>query len=128
IISEDEFLKLYSQRGAEVAKLAQPLDEKEAKRLFSAAVEMAQENRKEIAKNWFGTRWLGTNYGAWGKDDLVCSEADWALLNSAGRNIPKSGDRIKVGLGIDFSPADYQNSQYFLVTPLDVPKYSNEEK
>ena len=128
IISEDEFLKLYSQRGAEVAKLAQPLKEEEAKRLFAAAVEMAQNNRKEITKNWFGTRWLGTNYGAWGKDDLVCSEADWALLNSAGRNIPKSGDRIKAGLGIDFSPADYQNSQYFLVTPLDMPKYSNEEK
>ena len=128
IISEDEFLKLYSHRGAEVAKLAQPLNEKEAKQLFATAVEMAQKNRKEIANNWFGTPLLGTNYGAWGKENLVCSEADWALLNAAGRKIPKSGDGIKVGLGIDFSPADYQNSQYFLVTPLDMPKYSTEEK
>lgn len=128
IISEDEFLKRYGQRGAELAKLAQPLNEEEAKRLYAAAAEMAQKNRKEIEKNWFGTPWLGTNYGAWGKDDLVCSEADWALLNAAGRKIPKSGDRIKAGLGIDFSPADYQNSQYFLVTPLDMPKYSSEEK
>jgi hypothetical protein len=128
IISEDEFLKLYRNRGAEVAKLAQPLNEKEAKQLFAAAVEMAQKNRKEIANNWFGTPLLGTNYGAWGKENLVCSEADWALLNAAGRKIPKSGDGIKVGLGIDFSPADYQNSQYFLVTPLDMPKYSTEEK
>lgn len=118
IISEDEFLKLYSPRGAEVAKLAQPLNEKEGKQLFAAAVEMAQKNRKEIANNWFGTPLLETNYGAWGKENVVCSESDWALINATGRNIPKSGDLIKVGLGIDFSPADYKNSQYFLVTPF----------
>jgi hypothetical protein len=118
IISEDEFLKRYSSRGAEVAKLAQPLNEKEGKQLFSAAVEMAQKNRREITDNWFGTPLLETNYGAWGKENVVCSESDWALLRAAGRNIPKSSDGIKVGLGIDFSPADYKNSQYFLVTPL----------
>ncbi|HET6489900.1 MAG TPA: hypothetical protein VFG28_09060 [Syntrophales bacterium] len=118
IISEDEFLKRYGSRGAEVAKLAQPLNEKEGKQLFTAAVEMAQKNRKKITDNWFGTPLLETNYGAWGKENVVCSEADWALLRATGRNIPKSGDRIKVGLGIDFSPADYKNSQYFLVTPL----------
>lgn len=119
IISEDEFLKTYGSRGAQVAKLAQPLDEKEAKQLFTAAVGMAQKNRKEVAKNLLGTGYLGTNYGAWGKEDVVCSEADWALLKTAGRNIPKSGDRIKVGMGIDFSPADFfNNEQYFFVTPL----------
>ena len=118
IISEHEFLKLYSPRSAEVAKLAQPLNQKEGKQLFAAAVEMAQKNRKEIADNWFGTPLLDTNYGAWGKENVVCSESDWALINAAGRNIPKSDDRIKVNLGIDFSPADYKNSQYFLVTPF----------
>jgi hypothetical protein len=118
IITEDEFLKRYSPRGAEVAKLAQPLNEKEGKQLFTAAVEMAQKNRKKITDNWFGTPLLETNYGAWGKENVVCSESDWALINAAGRNIPKSGDRVKVGLGIDFSPADYKNSPYFLVTPL----------
>ena len=118
IISEDEFNELYGPRQAQVAKLAQPLNEQEGKKLFTAAVEMAQENRKEIANNWFGTPLLDTNYGAWGKENVVCSESDWALINAAGRNIPKSGDRIKVRLGVDFSPADYQNSQYFLVTPF----------
>jgi hypothetical protein len=118
IISEDEFLKTYSPRRAEVAKLAQPLNEKEGKQLFTAAVEMAQKNRKKITDNWFGTPLLETNYGAWGKENVVCSEADWALINAAGRNVPKSGDRMKVNLGIDFSPADYKNSQYFLVTPF----------
>jgi hypothetical protein len=118
IISEDKFQELYGPRQAQVAKLAQPLNEEEGKRLFTAAVEMAQKNRKEISNNWFGTPLLDTNYGAWGKENVVCSEADWALINAAGRNIPKSGDRIKVGLGVDFSPADYQNSKYFLVTPF----------
>lgn len=118
IISEEEFLERYSRRGAQVARLAQPLKEKEGKDLFSAAVEMAQKNRREVANNWFGTPLLDTHYGPWGKDNVVCSEADWALINAAGRNIPKSGDRIKTGAGVDFSPADFQNSQYFLVTPL----------
>ncbi len=118
IISEDEFLELYGPRGVHVAKLAQPLKEKEGKDLFTAAVAMAQKNRKEVANNWFGTPLLDTNYGAWGKDNVVCSEADWALINATGRNIPKSGDRIKVSLGVDFSPADFYNSPYFLVTPL----------
>jgi hypothetical protein len=119
IILEDEFLKEYGPRGAEVAKLAQPLNAKEAKQLFEAAEKMADKNSKEIADNWFVTPLLGTNYGAWGKENVVCSEADWALINATGRNIPKSGDRMKVGLGIDFSPADfYNNEQYFLVTPF----------
>jgi hypothetical protein len=118
IISEDTFQELYGPRQAQVAKLAQPLNEQEGKKLFTAAVEMAQKNRKEIANNWFGTPLLDTNYGVWGKENVVCSESDWALINTAGRKIPKSGDRIKVGLGVDFSPADYQNSKYFLVTPF----------
>jgi hypothetical protein len=118
IISEDEFIELYGPRGVHVAKLAQPLKEKEGKDLFAAAVAMAQKNRKKIANNWFGIPLLDTNYGAWGKDNVVCSEADWALINATGRNIPKSGDRIKVSLGVDFSPADFYNSPYFPVTPL----------
>ena len=118
IISEAEFQELYGPRPAQVAKLAQPLNEQEGKKLFTAAVEMAQKNRKEIANNWFGTPLLDTNYGVWGKENVVCSESDWALINAAGRNIPKSGDGVKVSLGVDFSPADYQKSPYFLVTPF----------
>jgi hypothetical protein len=126
IISEDESLELYGPRGVNAAKLAQPLNPGEAKLLFTAAVEMAQKNRNEKTIYW-NPDWnptgkplldLGTNYGAWGKENVVCSEADWSLINATGRNIPKSGDRIKVSLGIDFSPADFYNSPYFLVTPL----------
>ncbi|RJQ83267.1 MAG: hypothetical protein C4519_06820 [Desulfobacteraceae bacterium] len=122
IITEDEFLKVYGNRGAEVARLAEPLNAEEGKRLFSEAVKMAQENRKEVAKNWFGTPLLGTNYGAWGKDDVVCSEADWVLINNAGRKIPQTADQTKADSGVHFSPADYVNSPYFIVTPLGIPK------
>jgi len=122
IISEDDFLRLYKSRDAQVAKLAQPLNSKESEKLFSAAVEMAQKNRKEIMNNWFGSPLLETNYGPWGKENVVCSEADWALINATGRNIPKSGDQTKIKLGIDYSPADYANSQFFLVTNFIIPK------
>ena len=118
IISEDAFLKKYGSRSAEVARLlvGQPVENKETKKLFTAAVKMAQKNRNAG----------GTNYGVWGKDDLVCSEASWALLKATGRKIPKSDDKIKVAGSIYFSPADF-HSQYFLVTPLGaMPKQFTE--
>ncbi len=120
IIPEDYFLKKYGSRGLEVAKLAQPLNKEEADRLYSAAKEMRAGNLDKIeANNWFDK----TNWGMWNKENAVCSEADWALIKAAGRQIPKSDDRIKKLLGIDFSPADfYSNEQYFLVSPLAIPK------
>ncbi len=120
IIFEDEVLKRYSSRGAEVARLAQPLNEKEAKALYGAAVEMAAKNRKSLGAGGY----LGTNYGAWGKDNVVCSEADWALLNMAKADkISPSGDKIKSAIGIDYSPADFfKNGQYFFVSPVDMDK------
>jgi hypothetical protein len=117
IVEENYLLKKYGQRKTQVAQLAQPLNKEEGDRLYAAAKEMEAKNKnsvKEKANNWFDK----TNYGGWGKDDVVCSEADWALINAAGRKIPKSGDKIKMGLGNDYSPADYRDSQYFLVTPL----------
>jgi hypothetical protein len=52
---------------------------------------------------------------------VVCAEADWSLLRTAGRAIPESNDRLKKGLGIDFSPADFHGDmRYFLVSPLSL--------
>jgi hypothetical protein len=121
IISEEEFLRLYGNRGADVAKLAQPLNKKEGKALFSAAVEMAQKNNQKLINKdtWFGKYLLNdTNYGAWGDNNVVCSEADWAVINAAGRTIPNSDNKLKLFLGLNFSPSDFYNSPYFLVTPL----------
>ena len=119
IIPEEYFLKKYGHRGAEVARLAQPLNKEEAERLYAAAKEMRARNLEKIqANNWFDK----TTYGAWGKENVVCSEADWVLIKAAGREIPKSDDRIKNFLGVGFSPADYPNhEQYFFVSPLAMP-------
>jgi hypothetical protein len=136
IISEDEFIHTYGGSGAEVARprLAQPLEDKEGDALFSAAVAKAQENRNsigadpELASKW--KLWIGgTAYGV-GEGNLVCSEVDLAVLNTAlkpsGREIPKTDDRLKSYLGIDFSPADYLNPKYFVVTPLKIPARSGQ--
>jgi len=128
IISGDEFLERYSSRGARVAELAQPLNAEEAKKLWAAAAEMATKNTKKVASNWLGLPWLGTNYGVWGKDNLVCSEADWSVLRAAGREIPESDDWVKKHLGVSFSPADFfNNEKYFIVSPLPPASRSIEE-
>lgn len=118
IVPEVYILNKYGKRSMEVAKLAQPLKAAEGETLYSAAREMRAKNLQRLSQNkWFDS----TNYGIWGKDNVVCAESDWSLLRSAGREIPKSNDRLKKGLGVDFSPADFHaDMRYFLVTPLSL--------
>lgn len=121
IITEIDFQNRYGHRGMDVAtlgKLAEPLRNDEGEGLFRAAMEMHKKNADKTANSWWGD----TNYGVVGKDEVVCSEADWALLKNAGKFLPKSSDRAKVEHGIDLSPADYYNSPYFVVTPLQMHK------
>lgn len=124
IITEDALQLKYGDRKAQVAKLnnygiAQPLNKEEAERLFKAAKEMEAKNiaaKKEKEKNLFDK----TNYGI-SKENIVCSEASWLLLKSTGRTMPLSKSWIAQKVGIDFSPSDfYENTQYFLVTPLSL--------
>lgn len=126
IILQDELIATYGKRGSLVAKLAQPLNEAEAKTLYAAAVELAAKNRRNIIVSPV----FGTDYGAWGKEDMVCSEADWALLNTArpGNRIPATSDKVKANLfDVAFSPADVsKNGQYFLVSPMDMPEKRTE--
>lgn len=118
IISEKQFMESYGKNKMDVAQLArygvaQPLNKDEAEDLFKAAVKMQSENLNSG----------NTNYGAWGKNDLVCSEASWALINATDRKISGTDFGIKNGIGVDFSPADfYARKQYFLVTPLIITK------
>ncbi|MBT1075626.1 hypothetical protein [Geobacter grbiciae] len=127
IITEIDFQNRYGHRGMDVAtlgKLAEPLRPNEGEDLFRAAMEMHKKNSDKTANSLWGD----TNYGVVGKDEVVCSEADWALLKNAGKFLPKSFDRVKVENGIDFSPADYYNSPYFVVTPLQQHKdYGNND-
>ena len=116
IVPEAYILNKYGKRSMEVAKLAQPLKPEEGEKLYTAARDLRAGNIAAAGKNkWFDT----TNYGAWGKDNVVCAEADWSLLRAAGREIPESNDQLKKRLGLDFTPADfYGDMRYFLVTPL----------
>jgi len=61
---------------------------------------------------------METNYGLLGQENVVCSEADWALLKATCRTLPHTADMLKLGLSVNFSPADFYNSPYFLVTAL----------
>jgi hypothetical protein len=121
IISEEQLLKIYSHRKADVATIAEPLNKKEGEKLLKAAVEMAKKNNKKLVDKdgWFG-KYLptDTNYGTMGENDVVCSEADWAIINAAGRTIAHSDNKLKLFFGLNFSPSDFYNSQYFLVTRL----------
>ena len=116
IVSEDTVRQRYGSRGAEVARLVgEPLSEKQAATLYQEAKKMAAKN---VEKTKEGNRYDTSNYGVWGDNDVVCSEADWALINATGRNIPESGEQLKAKLDVHWSPANYSKSEYFLVTPF----------
>ena len=67
-------------------------------------------------------RYMGSKYGI-GGSDMVCSEASRWVLIQAGVKIPDTDDKLKQKVCVDFSPADFCKSEYFVVMPLqDVPK------
>lgn len=118
IISEKQLLDNYGSKSMDVAQLskfgvAQPLSALEADKLFKAAVRMQSDNLNSG----------NSNYGIRGDNELVCSEASWALINSTGRKIPGTDFGVKNSVGVDFSPADfYAMKQYFLITPINMSK------
>lgn len=119
IITGEQYLKLYGQREANVATLtAQPLNQREAAKLWAAARELGikelSDERKK-SNNWIDK----TDYGLYGNDNMVCSEASrWALIK-AGRWIQTTRSPLKKLAGVDYSPADFfSDDQNFLITPL----------
>jgi uncharacterized Zn finger protein (UPF0148 family) len=127
IITGEEFLKKYGHRGAQVAELgkyevAQPLSKEEGDMLWVAARELSM---KELADKFKKSNNLidKTNYGLYGNDNMVCSETSrWALIK-AGRQIPDTGSPYKKLFGVYFGPSNFYNAeQYFIVTPLGLPK------
>ena len=126
IKTEDEIEKEYGTRPMDVARpaelgIAQPLSKAEGAKLWAAArelgiLELASEPRK--AGNFVDK----SNYGLYGDDNMVCSEASrWALIK-AGRQIPTTDSPFKKLLGVYFGPANfYSQEQYFLISPLGKP-------
>ncbi len=121
IISEQEYLYLYGKRNAEVAQLIEPLQDKDGEKLYQVARQLANEQlQMKSQKN--NNIITDTKYGVIGTD-MVCSEASrWVLINS-GKNVPETDDTFKKMIGMEYSPADFCKSKYFIVTPLyGVPK------
>jgi hypothetical protein len=126
VISEEEFLKTYGQRGALVASpkiaVGQPAKEAETAAIWEHTKELVrkeqekQAQRKETRTDSFRDL---SGYGLYGDGNMVCSEADrWVLVNS-GRKIPESASPLKRLLGIHYGPANFFSDQNnFIITPL----------
>lgn len=116
IISEQEYIHIYGNRRADIAQLAQPLNNKQGEELYKHARQLAQEQLKMNVENT-NKIFTGTKFGI--KDeDMVCSEASRWVLHKVGAQIPDTDDIIKKKIGVKFSPADFTNTKYFIVTPL----------
>ncbi len=127
IKTEDEIIKEYGERYIDVARarrpgVAQPVSKSDAEKLWTAARELGVNQLNSNLENLGNTieRTMdGTNYGLYGKDNMVCSEASRFVLIKAGLDIPDTNSPFKKLLGIYFGPANFYNSeQYFLITPL----------
>jgi hypothetical protein len=129
IIDEAEMKHRYVGREASVAQIqkgyvAEPLNEDETKRLWNKAQEMSNQN-KEFRKEKDASmlNFETSMYGAWGKDNVVCSEASWALLKATGRDLPLSKSMYTQVAGVDFSPSDFYNyKQSFLISKINLSK------
>jgi hypothetical protein len=123
IISEEEYIYLYGNRNAKIASLtnvAEPLSEKDGEKLYNIARELSDKELKYQSTN-SKTFIKGSTYGVQGTD-MVCSEASRWVLIKAGYELPKTDDEIKKLIRMEYSPADFCKSKYFMVTPLyDVP-------
>jgi hypothetical protein len=129
IKGEDQMIKEYGGRSMDVAR---PVNKVDGKRLWDAARELGiKQINADLKKlddselvrqmnNW-------TNYGLYGDDNMVCSEADrWALIQ-AGLEIANTDSPFKKLAGIYFGPANfYSDKQNFLILPLGkLPKANN---
>jgi len=123
IISEEEYLYLYGNREANVAQLAQPLKKEQYDKVYEVARKLADDQSKMNNQQIKDGSWItGSKYGV-GGSDMVCSEASRWVLIQAGVKITDTDDKLKQKVSVDFSPADFCKSEYFVVMPLqDVPK------
>ena len=116
IITGEEFLKIY---GAREAHIAQPVSRVEGQKLWAAARELSlkeladepKKSRNPIDK---------TDYGLYGDNNMVCSEASrWALIK-AGQSIPETRSPFKKLLGVYFGPANFfSDEQHFIISPME---------
>jgi hypothetical protein len=123
IITGEEFLKIYGTREAHIA---QPVSKVEGQKLWAAARELSL---KELTDEPKKSRNLidNTNYGLYGDDNMVCSEASrWALIK-AGQSIPETRSPFKKLLGVYFGPANFfSDEQHFIISPMGASRRAKE--
>ncbi len=116
----DQISEEYAGRTIDVA---QPVSKVDGNMLWSAARELGiMQISADLKKA--GNLFDKTNFGLYGNDNMVCSEASrWTLLK-AGLQIADTESPFKKLLGIYYGPANfYSDVQHFLVTPLEkLPK------
>lgn len=124
MISEYEFKRRYENRSTSVASLreypfgvAMPVNEKESDSIWQMASRLVQKNRD------YSSPWIHkNNYGFYGDDQIVCSEASWMLVNVTDRyKIPVSTSKLSNLAGMDYTPATFfRDTKYFLITKFEM--------
>ena len=117
-MTEDEFRRLYFGRDTKVARLsglAQPINGADAQKFWKKAMELHSKNLRPKGENAF-VKWFNfTNYGTFGEDNMVCSEASWTILNLK-KELPLSKS-WKTRNTVKFGPADFYNEkQHFFIS------------
>jgi len=121
IKNEDEIIATYGSRHIDVA---QPTSRIDADKLWAAArlegIKQITLDLKKLDDSELARRMnLGTNFGLYGGNNMVCSELSRFALVEAGLEIGTTDSLIKKLLGIYFGPANfYTKGQPFLITPL----------
>jgi len=115
IKTEDQIVDEYSGLHIDVAM---PLNKLDANGLWAAARELGIKQITADSKK-AGHVFDKTNYGLYGSDNLVCSEASRFALIKAGLKIADTDSLFKKLIGIYYGPANfYSDEQHFLITPL----------
>ena len=124
IKTEEEIIREYGNRYIDVA---QPQNKFDSDKLWTVARELGIKqitaDMKELQNSSDFVAWLNhwTNYGLYGNDNMVCSEASRFVLINADLKIAKTDSPIKRLLGIYFGPANfYSDKENFLITPLEL--------
>ena len=123
IITGEEFQKIYGTREAHIA---QPVSRVEGQQLWAAARELSLKELTDERKK-LGNLTDKTNYGLYGSDNMVCSEASrWALIK-AGQSIPETRSPFKKLFGVYFGPANFfSDEQHFIISPMGASKGAKE--
>jgi hypothetical protein len=117
IKTEDEVVERYGMR---IIDVAQPLSRPDGDTLWGVARELGIKQITADLKKGNNPYNKFTNYGLYGNDNMVCSEASRFVLVEAGLEIAETESLIKKLLGIYFGPANfYSDKQHFLITPLE---------